>query len=359
MIISKGNEIKYIPRVVFYNHLKTTETTNAIWEIIQANEFTNKSMWEFSFFENLDESLINSDYTKALIQTVGRITEQSIIQFDRFERFRKIEPNIFQIILKIIVDKNEHEGTRLQVWVDFFDIHFDKLGDDLELIKNAYLQQSKIHSSLDHAGKGFIKILRRDIRFLFEYVKSLYSDNTIGLSGEHRDLSFVWQVENIESELMDVFDLAVENESYYGILDHFCNSFFRNLQNGERERAKVFLLEYCQLNFHDFNKMNIVIDIVRHSMKELFEEILLLFIKLNQDVEVFSKIFWRGNGVSSIGDVIHADIEMADWKRIQSIVEKSEVGIKLLPIKKYLNGRIESCERFGVLERQRRFLEHF
>lgn len=359
LIISKGNELKYIPRIAFYNHLKTKETTNAIWEIIHATEFTNKSLWEFSFFENLDETLINSDYAKALILTVSKIIEPSIVQFDRLERFTKIEPNIFQIILKIIVDKNEFEGTRLQVWMDFFDTHFDKLGDDLELIKKAYLQQSKIHSHFDHGGKGFLKILRKDLGFLVEYVNSLYSDNHFGVSADHRDLSFVWQVENIESGLIDVFDFVIEREPYYGILDHFCNSFFRNLQNGTREKAKIFLLEYCKINFHDFNKMNIVVDIARHSMSELFEEILLFFITLNQDVEVFSKIFWRGNGASGIGDVILADIEMSDWKKIQSIVEKSEVGIKLLPIKKYLNGRIESCERFGDLERQRRFLEHF
>ena len=61
--------------------------------------------------------------------------------------------------------------------------------------------------------------------------------------------------------------------------------------------------------------MNIVVDIARHSMSELFEEILLLFLTLSQDAEVFSRILWRGSGTSGVGNVILSDIEMADWKK--------------------------------------------
>ena len=148
----------------------------------------------------------------------------------------------------------------------------------------------------------------------------------------------------------------VSREPYIGILDHFCNSFFRNLQGEFREKARVFLVDYCKTNFSSADKMNIVVDIVRHSMQEMYEEILLLFISLNQDREVFSEIWWRGNGGSVVGDAIISDIHMAEWKNIQSIVEKSTVGIKLISIKKYINEQIEYCLKSGDCERQRRFL---
>lgn len=110
-------------------------------------------------------------------------------------------------------------------------------------------------------------------------------------------------------------------------------------------------------NHEDYQKMNVIIDIVRHSMKEMFDEVLLLFLSLSQKREIFEKILWRGSGTSGTGEVILADIEMADWKNILSIVEKSDIGIKLIPIRKYLNERIESCLRSGDWERKRRFLE--
>lgn len=358
-VIKKNNEAKYIPRVVFRNHLKTTDQANRIWEILQQQEFLYKGLWELSFYDYIDDSLLTKKYVQALVNTVSSMKEANTIHFDQLQRLLTLEPNLFQIILRTIVEKNEKEGTRLQVWMDFFSTHFDQLGDDIELIKKAYLQQDKIHNHFDYEGKGFLNILKKDSKFLIEYVKSLYAEKHFGISSDHKNLGFVWQVNNIEEVLKDVFDLVIQKEPYFGILDHFCNSFFRNLQGEMQERAKNFLLDYCKINFSDSNKMNVIVDIVRHSMREIFDEILLLFLSLSQDREIFSKIWWRGNGTSGSGNVILADIEMADWRNILSIVEKSTVGIKLIPIKKYLNEQIDYCLKSGDWERQRRFLERY
>jgi hypothetical protein len=358
-VTKNNNEANYIPRIVFRNHLKTAEQAKSIWEIVQQQEFLNKGLWELSFYDYIEDSLISKEYVQALVHTVSSMKESNIIHFDRLQRFLKFEPNLFQIVLRTIVEKNEKEGTRLQVWMDFFSTHFEQLGDDNALIKKAYLQQDKILSHFDYEGKGFLNILKKDPKFLIEYVNSLYSDKHYDISSNHKNLAFVWQVENIEGEIKSVFDLVIDKEPYFGILDHFCNSFFRNLQGEMTERPKKFLLDYCKENFSDSNKMNVLIDIVRHSMKEMFEEILLLFLSLSQDRDIFSKIWWRGNGTSGTGNVILADIEMADWRNILSTVEKSKVGIKLIPIKKDLNEKIEYCQKSGDWERQRRFLERY
>jgi hypothetical protein len=358
-IIEDNNDIYFVPRITFRNHLNTVEKTQKIWAIIQRGEFKHKELWELSFYDYLDDSLLNAEYVKHLVNTMGNMKDQNTIHFDRLERFLRIEPNLFQIILRQIVEKNTHDGVYLQVWMDFFSTHFNQLGNDIELIKMAYLQQDKIHNHFDYEGKGFLNILKRDIRFLLEFIISLYSVKKFGLSNDHRDLGFIWQVDNIEPVLIEVFDLIIQKEPYFGINDHYCNSFFRNLHGKERERAKAFLIDYCRTNFADPDKMNVVVEIARHAMRELFEEILLLFISLNQDKEVFSKIWWRGNGTSGSGNVILADIEAADWRNILAIVEKSTVGIQLIPIKKYLNDQIEKCLRMGDFERQQRFLERY
>lgn len=358
-VIENDNEANYIPKVVFRNHLKSAEKANRIWEILHHHEFISKGLWELSFYDYLDDSLLTKEYVQALVNTVSSMKEANTIHFDRLQRFLTIEPNLFQIILRTIVEKNEKEGTRLQVWMDFFSTHFSQLGDDIELVKKAYLQQDKIHNRFDYEWKGFLNILKKDSAFLLEYVNSLYSVNQFGLSSDNKNFGFVWQVENIEEVLKSIFDLVIEKEPYFGVLDHFCNSFFRNLQGEIKKKAKNFILDYCRLNFSDSNKMNCIVDIIRHSMREMFDEILLLFLSLSQDREIFSKIWWRGNRTSGSGNVILADIELADWKNILSIVEKSTVGIKLIPIKKYLNEQIEYCQKSGDYERQRRFLERY
>ncbi|WP_347923669.1 hypothetical protein [Pontimicrobium sp. SW4] len=357
-IIENNDQINYIPRTIFRNHLKSDVDSKKIWSVVQQNDFNLKPHWELSFYDYLDETLLNKKYVDSLITTVSSMEGSNTIHFDRLQRFLSVEPNLFQIILKQIVQKNE-DGARLNVWMDFFSTHFDKLGDDVELIKKAYIQQDKIQNHFDYEGKGLLNILNETPEFLIEYVDSLYSETRHSFLDDHKQLGFVWQVNDIESVLKDVFDLVVNKGLYLGILKHFCNAFFFGIPENFSEKAKEFLLEYVKENHSDYKKMNAVIDIARHSMKDTFNDILLLYVSLNQDVEVFSKIWWRGNGGTYSGDVIIGDIEATDWRNILSIVEKSEVGIKLIPIKKYLNESVQSALRSGDRERKRRFLERY
>lgn len=359
VIIENNNEVNYVPRVVFRNHLKENQNAETILNIIEQRNFIHKPLWELSFYEYLDDSLLSSKYVQSLVNTVSSMNDSYIIHFDRLKRFLTIELNLFQIILKTIVEKNEKDGTKLQVWMDFFSEHFDQLGNDIELIKKAYIQQDKIHNHFDFEGNGMLNILKKDSNFLLEYINSLYDVKQFGISGDHKRLEFVWQVEGIENVLVKVFDLIIEKEPYFGIGDHFCNAFFRNLQGEQKEKASQFLFNYLRTNYANSEKMNIVVDIVRHSMRELFDDILLLFLTLTQDKDVFAKIWWRGNGGTYWGEVNIGDIEAADWKNILSIVERSDLGIKLIPIKRFINEQIENSLKRADWERQIRFLQRY
>lgn len=359
LVIENNNEINYVPRVVFINHLNESQKAETIWNIIEHKDFIHKPLWELSFYDYLDDSLLSSKYVQSLVNTVSSMNDSYTIHFDRLKRFLAIEPSLFQIVLKTIVEKNEKDGTRLQVWMDFFNENFDQLGNDIELIKKAYIQQDKIRNHFDFEGKGMLNILKKDSNFLLEYINSLYEVKQFGISGDHKRFEFVWQVEGIENVLANVFDLMFEKEPYLGFGDHFCNAFFKNLQTKQKEKASKFLLNYVRTNFNSYGKMNIVVDIARHSMQELFDDILLLFLSLTQDKNIFSKISWRGNGGIYSGDVNIGDIEAADWRSIILVVERSDVGINLIPIKRYINEQIEHSLKRADWERQRRFLERY
>lgn len=282
------------------------------------------------------------------------------IRFDRLKRFLSIEPNLFQIILKTIVEKNEKGAIKLHLWMDFFSEHFDRLGNDIELIKKAYLQQENISNHFDFEGRGMLNILKKDPAFLVEYIKTLYDKKRFGISGDHKRFEFVWQVDGIEPILVQVIDLIVLKEEYFGVGDHFCNAFFKNLQGIQREKATKFLLNYVRTNYKNFDKMNIVVDISRHSMRELYDDVIILFLSLTQDKDIFARIWWRGNGGSvHSGDVNLGDLEAAEWRNILAIVERSPLGIPLIPIKRYINEQIEHALRHADWERQRRFLERY
>ncbi|STD59668.1 nSTAND3 domain-containing NTPase [Empedobacter falsenii] len=360
VVIENNNEINYVPREVFKNHLKESQNAEIIWNIIEQNNFVQKPLWELSFYDYLDDSLLTLKYVQSLMNTVSSMNDSYTIHFDKLKRFLVIEPKLFQIILKTIVEKNEKDRGKINVWINFFSEYFDLLGDDIELIKKAYIQQDKIHNHFDFEGKGMLNILKKDSNFLLEYINSLYDVKQFGISSDHKRLEFVWQVEEIENVLVKTFNLIIKKEPYFGIGEHFCNAFFRNLQGEQKERAIQFLYNYLKTNYTSSEKINIVVDIVRHSMRESFNDILLLFLTLTQDKDVFAKIWWRGNGGSvHSGDVNFGDLEAADWRNILSIVERSEVGIKLIPIKRYINDKIEHSLKQADWERERRFLERY
>jgi hypothetical protein len=356
LIVKKNNEINLFPRMLFRNLLKTKESSEKVWDLIQSRPFKYRTHWQLSYFDNLDDTLINSEHPKAILNTINEIEESITIHFDRFLRYLKLEPNLFQGILKAIYKKNNDGKIKVQTWMDFFGEYFDYLGDDISLIKLAYIQQYLIHDHFDYKGKGFLKILKKNPPFLTEFTKSLLNIRSIG---DHKDMSFIWNIDHIEAQLIEVFDLYIENERFYGILEHSCNAFFRNLNGILKDRADKFLIDYVTNNNGDFKKINVVVDIARHTRKDMFESLFLLYISLNQDVDAFKRIWWIGNGGSYSGDVIIGDICATDWRNILDIVGKSGVGIKLIPIKKYINDRIESELRSGDIERQSRFLDQF
>jgi hypothetical protein len=98
-----------------------------------------------------------------------------------------------------------------------------------------------------------------------------------------------------------------------------------------------------------------------HSMREYFEEYLLFVLHLNTTIEFFSSIYWRGRTTFGMGfgDVILEEIEASDWRNILSIIEKSDAGIDLIPIKRYVNDIIESCTRQAYARKREKFLYNY
>jgi len=354
-----NNLNNYFPDMIFRKHLVSKEKAEYIWNLLQKNEFKYKPTWELMFLENIPIQLATEQHITFIKNSINNINYYCNIFYDKLEKFQIFDQNLFGSILNIIVSKNEVDG-KIHLWYDTFDKYFEQLGDDIELIKKAYLQQVSLENIFDYDKKSFLKILTKDKYFLLEFVKYLYKKNSdkYYIEDEH-ELIIIWQVGNIETVLNDVFDLICEEENYY-ILKEYCNSFFYNVKENTKERAKIFLFNYCKKNYKNSDKVNLIINIIRHTMREYYEDIILLYLSLTQDKELFSKISWRESLDKTYSyDVNFGDLEASDWRNIYSIVDKSDLGIKLLPIKQYINSNIEIALKSADFERRRKYLENW
>ncbi len=358
LIIQNNNEVNLFPRVLFRNLLKTKEYSEKIWQLIQYKSFKYKIHWVLAYFDYIDETLLEKSHAQLILNGFNNINESTTLNFERLKRYLNLIPDLFQRILETIFYKNESGDIKVSIWKDFFGDNFENLGDDRQIIESSYIQQYFLQNHFDYKGKGFEKILGKDPKFLIRFIEK-FVDYDFKTLGNHIDLSFVWKIDNIEEVLIDVFSIFINSDHFYGILEHSCNSFFRNLNDVLKSRADKFLIDYVTSNNNDIKKMNVVIDITRHSRQEIFEMVVLHYLSMNQNVETFKRIWWIGNGGSYSGDVIIGDIRAAAWREIFRIVDKSDIGIGLLPIKKYINDVIESEIRSGDRERQSRFLDEF
>lgn len=214
-----------------------------------------------------------------------------------------------------------------------------------------------MQACFDYNADGFVKILIIDSSFLIEYIEDLFSRSGTGTRIHNIDKQFsaIWQIKNIENVIIKALDFLRKKHTYLGLSEQVCTSFFANLSEPYGQRADNFLLNYLKVNIKKHDDINIVLDIIKHTRRQLLEGAVLLIVSLNQGVEHFSKIAWINTSGTYSGDVNFGDIRAAEWNSILTIVNKSDIGMELIPIKQFLNDRINYCIEDAKIERQGRF----
>lgn len=354
-LIMKNNTINYIPKLWQYTAQNNMEQ---IWETIQSEEmYVKKENWEISFYKCLSENLVCDKYIDAVKNTIAKWHSKYLINLDCLNGFINAYPSLLEELLGIIVKKIEN-GDEVHIDKFCFKETCIKLVDtNIKLFEKAYLQQIILQQYFDYENDIFIEILMKDPYFLIEYISALYlNDDTNSYSYNIHNLSVVWDLEDIEIILKELFNKVSEKYVHIFSNEHFCNSFFMNLPIEKKDRARNFLERYCNENYTDYRKVNIVVDIVRHTMKDIYNRILTSYVSLTQDVNLFSNIKWCASGGIYSGNVIIGDIQAAEWNNVLSVLNKSEIGYKLIPIKQYVNSQVEHCLETAEWERKRRFL---
>lgn len=363
---------------------KSPQWALRLWNLINNWKHEYKLYWQLSFFDYIPAELANNFYKTALLETIKSIDKGCYLQFESFEKFIPIqsdklkdkvgrflmtlpvirniinykEKNIIEEILSIVYNKIEVQNLRINLSFHFFEKYSAMLADNFELLKRSYIQQEKKvsnHFDLQHAGLKALLQIKPD--FLLEYIDTFYTDKENRHSrSTHNQLAFVWDLEQSNELIKKAVVLIIENNYYFGIGEHPLIIFFHNLNEEQKIKAKAFILSFISEYNTDDKKMNPVFDVLRHTLKEFFEEAFLHYLRLNTDIDNFKKIWWIGNGGTYSGDVIIGEIHAKEWQNILSMVVKSNNQLDLIPIKTYIKKQIENELKSGEEERKRKFI---
>ncbi|GHV72406.1 hypothetical protein AGMMS49928_29240 [Spirochaetia bacterium] len=357
-IIERNNEINFVPSGLFINHLNNHEQAKYLWELMQLYNFKNKYFWEIVYFYHLGEQLINTEHVCNLINAINELTGFAELSFKHLEKYCRFGNDLFTLLLKVIIKLNEN-GNKIMIFQSDFS-KFIGLFGNIETIKEFYFQMIDIDSNYDYGEEIFKEIIALDISFLYEYIEKYYLANDKYHSITITKLGFVWQNSKTDTVFNKIFDTMILDAQNYSFSENPIKDFFYfDEKDNSKIRAKSFLFEYSKNNINSTVKINLVVDIILHSMRDYFEEYLLFFLSLNYDVMFFSEIYWRGQSTFGMGDVILEEIDASDWRNILSIVEKSELGIELIPVKRYISDQIEMYTRSANKRKQELFLYQY
>lgn len=363
---------------------KSPQWALRLWNLLNNWKHEYKLYWQLSFFDYMPAELANNFYKTALLETIKSMDRGCCLQFESFEKFIPIksdkfkdeasrffmtlpiirsiinykEKNIIEEILSIVYNKIEIQNLKINLSFHFFEKYSAMLADNFELLKKSYIQQEKkVNNHFDLQNAGLKALLQIKPDFLLEYIDSFYSDKENRHSrNTHNQLSFVWDLEQSNELIKKAVVLIIENNYYFGIGEHPLIIFFHNLNEEQKVKAKAFILSFISEYHADDKKMNPVFDVLRHTLKEFFEEAFIHYLSLNTDIDNFKKIWWRGNGGTYIGDVIIGDIHAKEWQNILAMVVKSKNQLDLIPIKTYIKKQIEYELKSGEEERKRKFI---
>ncbi|EKR74717.1 hypothetical protein LEP1GSC041_0060 [Leptospira noguchii str. 2006001870] len=359
LLAKRNDRLWFIPTRSLKQILVIEENVCLVWELIESISFRSKPLWKISFFTEIDDVLIKNEHIDMILEIFREIENLKFMSLGWAERYLNLDYELYDKILTIITERNREPNVKIGLQIDYFEKTFKILSKNKPLIQEAYLQQVKIDSHFDYNKNGLFRIIEMNPVFLKDYFDYFYfsDDISIEFTETKADWGFIWGIQEIEPVLSEIFIRIARKKVFSGFSSHFLNNFFRNLKEDKKVRANEFLFELLKTNYKNVKIVNLIVNIVRYSIREIFDNILLLYISLNQDPEFFAKIWWRGNGGEYNGDDISGEIEANDWKKILSIIERSEYNINLIPVKKVIKERIYSCLRFAESEKTNLFLD--
>ncbi len=355
-----GNKVNgFIPHRVFVAAFKEFDKAASLYRFIIAYSFKEKDSWLMRFFNTIPQEFINADFYSGFIEMVKNLSNPSEFHWGTIEKFIPINSNIYSEWLRVIVTKHEN-GCKIYLWHGFIKKSINYFSDtDLPFLKRLYFQQMDNYNHFDLDHKGFLAILKRDNTFLEDFIRFVHQDsNGLKQGNDHTNLSIIWELENAEDLIEE--GIILSRSLVYVFMSPFefyANVFFNGVKLEYTERIQLFFINFTSKHNLEIESMQVIINIVKTSFRDFYENIFKCFLSLNQNSEDFKKIKWeeRTGGIIRGGGTIFGEMNSHELKTILKWVEEMPHPARYVHHKVYLRERIANEELYAKSERRRNF----
>jgi hypothetical protein len=357
-IINQNNSIGLWPIVIFQKIISTDSASiYKLYQIISKENYNYRYVWLFRFFNFLPKEVINSEYLDGFIQIYKNAKEIDFYWPGDLEKFSELKHNLVVEVLRVVVERREVESdfkyTLDHHFISKFISHFK---EDLELIKKAYLQQEAIQRNFDYDFEDFFHIVSIDSTFMKEYIEFIYSQREYISGREYYDMHKIWKLPSA-SKLVYSALLQIIKITPFWRSDDFAQCFFVNLKGSDLVKAQRLIKRFIVSRKTNNYAMTIIMDVVRNTMKDFYQEAVAYLVKSSPSFSLFTKTRWLNNHFTSSGNVIWAEVRVNEWEAILHTLQSLPKQFKYLKHISYVKDNIAAELRNAAWERKMQFID--
>lgn len=313
--ISFGGNINIYPEpliVKLFEYLGVDKT----FSFITDKDFAQKNAWLFAFFELLPQEEISCKWVEELIIFLKNDDDKAIKSSPyrklRFlEKYTILSPRIY-IDASIILNKkykyspyisyiyfgllfNEHVYNPIEL-INIFE-------DNISLLQDIYFKMINYDTQVDYSGEFIKSFIESNESWLSLYIQNTI-DNVKKITYSETDrISACWLSENYQQIFDNIF---YELEKIDDIFKRRVTTFFKNIllhESKEQNKAnnQINWLKHIITENYDNEKVITVFEFISELAPDIRKELIVHFIHLNKDYELFKKLqlepnHWGGTG---------------------------------------------------------------
>lgn len=195
---------------------------------------------------------------------------------------------------------------------DYSDKILDIFANDINILEDLYL--SVAESDIDYEGDLFISLVKNNIGFLERIVYKIINTNNINYNIEIYEK--LWEQENYDELIKISFDTIMSSKD--DVSSWSCESniekLFMNKANISKiikDRKVKWIKSYIKNFLNNVDYLNLIFQVVKSTLTVNTQELLLYFLNMNTDIEIFKSISlfpsvksWSGSAVPLIEEEI-------------------------------------------------------
>ncbi|AYQ56996.1 hypothetical protein MS2017_1301 [Bathymodiolus thermophilus thioautotrophic gill symbiont] len=336
------------------------------YEFLKKHSYNCKNSWLFSFFQMLPNDLTNEGDIEEILTLYQKSEQQFIPYHTKFlEKYLSIEPDIFIKITRILINRENSEGSLfINGIATIFNSNIDEsqhlekyFKNDLELLKQAYLLCLNKQGRFDYNSVSLNELVTLDGSFLKRFIHKIFEKEIVSSHDINIDLKIFWSRDDFKTVFFNILEIIfnISKSKKIWRSGEILKNFLNSPQEGEDIKNKIdcIIKKYITKFSKDEGRMVFIFEFISNLSLENRKNFIFYFLQENDSYELFKKLSLKPSFSIFSGSRVPSLQKDKDFYK--SLLNNLS-SIKFLKHNRYLEQKISHIEQQIKFEKKRDFM---